>query len=68
MPASRRVATTDSAALQVASCSSSERQIGTTTTCHCASRGGQTMPRSSPWVMISAPTIRVETPHEVLHT
>ena len=42
--------------------------IGTTTTWNCAKRGGTTKPRSSECAMISAPTSRVETPHEVAHT
>ena len=56
------------AAAYVRSRSSSLFQIGTITTCHCASRGGQTSPLSSLCVMINPPTIRVDTPHEVLQT
>ncbi len=42
------------------------RSIGSITTCCGASAGGTRRPSSSPWVMISAPTIRVETPQLVV--
>ena len=43
----------------------SPRGIGTITTWCGAMRGGRTRPLSSPWVMITPPMSRVETPHDV---
>ena len=48
--------------------SSGLRQIGTTTACTGATRGGSCSPLSSPWVMMTPPIRRVETPHEVCQT
>src|SRR6266581_1649975 len=48
--------------------SSSDFQIGTITTCTGASLGGATRPLSSECVITNPPIIRVETPHDVLHT
>ena len=39
--------------------------MGTTTTCQGAMAGGRIRPSSSPWVMMMAPTRRVETPQLV---
>ena len=38
------------------------------TTCHGATLGGRIRPLSSPCVMITAPTSRVVTPQDVVHT
>jgi hypothetical protein len=44
----------------------SPRGIGTITTCQGATRGGRIRPLSSPCVMITPPTSRVDTPHDVV--
>ena len=38
----------------------------TTMACTCASAGGIRRPRSSPWHMMSPPTMRVDVPHDVV--
>ena len=43
-------------------------EMGTTTACVGATAGGSTRPESSECDMMSAPTSRVLTPHEVAHT
>mmetsp|Transcript_36748 Transcript_36748/g.118159 ORF Transcript_36748/g.118159 Transcript_36748/m.118159 type:complete len:223 (-) Transcript_36748:1209-1877(-) len=43
-------------------------EIGMTTAWMGATFGGSTSPASSEWLMMRAPTSRVDTPHEVAHT
>ena len=65
MPAAAsRWASAVAAAVTSAACS--PRPIGTITTWYGASRGGSTRPLSSPWVMITAPIIRVVMPNDVV--
>ncbi len=45
---------------------SSPLPMGTITTWWGARPGGRTSPRSSPWAMITAPSIRVLKPHDVV--
>mmetsp|Transcript_3579 Transcript_3579/g.14490 ORF Transcript_3579/g.14490 Transcript_3579/m.14490 type:complete len:300 (-) Transcript_3579:645-1544(-) len=67
-PAAFSLSVTSVAAATTASRCFSFCQMGTTTTCVGAMEGGRRSPVSSPWVMMSPPTMRVETPHEVWYT
>mmetsp|Transcript_22814 Transcript_22814/g.70485 ORF Transcript_22814/g.70485 Transcript_22814/m.70485 type:complete len:413 (+) Transcript_22814:169-1407(+) len=67
-PAALRSRVTRSAASTIASRCFSFCQMGMTTTCVGAIAGGRRSPASSPCVMMSPPTMRVDTPHDVCHT
>mmetsp|Transcript_12762 Transcript_12762/g.42097 ORF Transcript_12762/g.42097 Transcript_12762/m.42097 type:complete len:224 (-) Transcript_12762:1057-1728(-) len=64
-PAVWHTASICAAEASTASRSASVFHMGTTTTWNGASAGGRRSPKSSPCVMITPPTIRVETPHDV---
>ena len=66
-PSRRATARVGRAASSTRALSSSVRQIGTITICVGASSGGMRSPLSSPCVITSPPTSRVDTPQLVFH-